>query len=289
MSNQNELNTDKKFDYKIGPSLLKKAIECPGIVTLDVDRDESLGNPYTRSGTLAHAWLEEFINNDRVSADIKIKDFIKDIKFPEDEEQFSDPVGSIISSCHDFALDIIDQFDFTITNFTAELKMGYEYIFKESGSDNTFVVRISGTADLVFVNEDSVTIVDWKYYSDPSYLDHPRENLQLQAYLIMACKKFNKRSGTAIVGLIKQRKFISYSFSEEEIKLAYQNIRNIASNVIDGEFNYGSACQSCFFTNKCPVFIDKASRFLDKYVEDVTSENALEAALGIKQLKDRLK
>jgi hypothetical protein len=272
--------------FRLRASSLKSIRVCGGYAT--ATKRGSTSNPNTRNGTLAHLWMDDWATKGKAYANSQWEKHIEEVSktvTEEDEEVFSNNTNLILAECQEFA-SVYTRDSFANRTFRCENPLEMQF----PGA------LLTGTADVIFINDNSVDVIDWKYYKDPSWLDPIETNIQLWAYLLMACKKFKKPCGSVAIGLIRQKDIWKAEFGPIDMLRIENEIRELVASAVErqDEYNFGPHCSNCLASKHCPEYRRQAF-FLTHDIEPwdenepCTDDEALRLALAVRALEDRLK
>lgn len=142
---------------------------------------------------------------------------------------------------------------------------------------------LAGTADVIAVEDDSVTVTDWK--TGRSEVPHPAENYQLRFLGLAAAKSFGKDRANVTLCYIRDDGSLqarSHGMETEELNEAEGELRRIAESVEaarNGEPVYkpGSVCRYCPAIASCPAIAGAAQAILEGPAEELTPAKAAES------------
>jgi hypothetical protein len=231
---------------------------CAGYASLS--QRGSTENVNTKTGTLVHAYLEKCINAGKVlNADEA--DWESDSKKilgedPEPEDAYVNAVS--------FANWFFKEYS-SISQANNYSKVGKElevYCEQEMSLDFPGLnAKLSGHCDVVIVYPDSVAVVDWKYYRSLDWLPPVEENSQLQAYAVMAAKKFGKKRAKVCIASVRHCETFWDTFSPQKLLIVESKINNIIEEAAKnyGKYTVGPHCDSCFASRSCPEYLDHSA------------------------------
>ena len=273
----------------IRPSSLKDSERCPGYARASIGKRDT-SNHNTIPGTLAHKWLEDALV---YSPDVADANWPKHVKrIAGDKDLAEDPAITLknVHLFYEYLMSVDLGVDFSSEDAHCEDKLEKKYVFKD------VTAIIPGTSDFVFVTDEHVIVIDWKYYRDTSYLDSPDKNIQILAYGLMAAEKYGCKSVTVALGLIRQREILTHHFSPEELRerarWLERRVKRIAENY--GECNPSPACTTCLVAANCPEFVKQSfmiAHDLHPWSEDdiLDETQAIRLAKGLKPAEKLLK
>lgn len=265
-------------------SALDRIVKCSGYAAL---ANASKDTGATLDGTLAHKYLEDACVHGQQFAEENWEKNVSEITAKKDAR--TEPAETLR-----LTRDFLDWYK--IKNEPIEIPGAYLVEFKLGHTFEAMNVTVRGTADLVKVTGTHVDVLDWKNYSDPSWLPPAKENLQLQAYAWLAAKKLKCTTAAVHIGLIKQKEIRSAFFSAVDLQVIESRIRNIAhrASQLRDSYEFGPWCSNCLANDKC-VEYRKNSYFitpgLHKWNEfpPQDSEDAVTLALRIKAAEASVK
>lgn len=265
---------------------LESIRKCGAFAPLSRNKNLESSNGYTRTGTLGHLWMETWINQGADAANAQWQDFVKEV---EQEGELAYPAEETLIEAQDFAEWYEDR-DHIVRQgsdgISTEQRMQYKYADLNA--------KITGSADVIKVTKDSVYVLDWKFYSDTSYLTAPEDNLQLKAYAVLAAFKYGRKKAVVQIGLVRQKELWTAEFNEfkmESIRTElYELIKEAVKNYMS--FNFGPHCSGCWSKTVCPEYKRRSTYISDGLAiwDDTVPQNndeALALALAIGPAKTR--
>ena len=263
-------------------SSLNSSKSCPAYSVL-ARKSSPDGNKYTRTGTVAHAWLEDWVKTDFETADSLYQERVDKIT-RNGELELSESKEEILSQCHEFSEWYGRPFD-ECEKVIPEGSMSKKY--------DDFGVMLTGSADVIAVEGNHVVVIDWKMYSDPNNLPSPEDNFQLKAYAVMAADIYGCETAEVQIGLVRQLDAPLFSFSKKGLQQARKDLESLLRNIaLNPDMTiFGPHCGRCFANKFCNTY----SREQDKIVPELADWNgkieserqALELAMLMGPLKDR--
>ena len=139
-----------------------------------------------------------------------------------------------------------------------------------------------GTADVMVVEEDGVTVTDWK--TGRGEVSHPAENYQLKFLGLAAARSFDKARATVQIGSIRTDGSVEISshtleageLAEIEAELARIGERVQAARNGDLVYQTGGHCRLCPALANCPAVAGAAQAIMDGPPEELTPARAAE-------------
>jgi hypothetical protein len=243
------------------PSSADKWINCPGWLEQNKDILEEFSGP-SEEGTLAHKYLEALIDNRKFNR--------FDGPLPEASSEIEDRVFSVF----EWAMEQPGELH-------SELRVDFGSQFDingERGYDDLY-----GTADLVFVEPDCLSVADLKYGLRVQV--EVRNNYQLLTYLSGAVAKFGKREKYRLVILQPRGQHPDGQIREWTIK--HETLEAFNKKLEDGIRNNlsralrptaGDHCEKfCKALATCPAVKEQAIQvFRDSPVEELTTLDKLD-------------
>lgn len=139
---------------------------------------------------------------------------------------------------------------------------------------------VPGTADVIAVEEDSVTVTDWK--TGRGEVAHPSENYQLRFLGLAAARSFGKDAATVQIGAIRADGSMdtsSHTMQPTELEEMEAELRRVGEGVQaarDGEpvYRTGPHCRFCPAISRCPALAGAAQAIADGPPEELTPSRA---------------
>jgi hypothetical protein len=230
--------------HQYSPSSLERLSICPGSNALIATLPESKQNPpndYSKEGDLLHAYI----------SDETALDDIKDIDHID-----------MIRRCKE----IVDH------QIKGALQFHFEHHMELKINGH---VVTSGTADVVAVFEDYVTVIDWKFgFNKVTPVEH---NAQFKAYSLMAQQKFNKKK---VLCLCFQPRvsWIPDVFEFDDYDKLQHDILNIIDNAelcfID-DLRLKADDKACIYCSAKPICNATGKNMLEVLTRDIDQYNQL--------------
>lgn len=139
-----------------------------------------------------------------------------------------------------------------------------------------------GTADVIAVEEDGVTVTDWK--TGRGEVAHPAQNYQLKFLGLAAARSFGKEKATIQIGAIRTDGSIdtsSHTMEGDELDEIQEELARIGERVEaarNGEpvYQTGGHCRFCPAIARCPAVAGAAQAIMDGPPEELTPSLAAE-------------
>lgn len=240
--------------FRVRASSLENSKVCTGYSSLAV-RGYDDGTVHTAAGTLAHSYLEKCVLAGR---QLSMEEFgwesvAKDVlgKFYTDEK--SRETWFDVASFTDWLLEKRpDIFSHPSRVTETPLSKTYEKLN----------CMLTGTADVVIMDNGHLQVIDWKNYSSLDWLPPPESNPQMQAYAVMATDLCHKNGGkvnkvTVTLGLIRHKKLQSFTFDRNGMLVIDSSIEHLLKKAANGysKFVVGPHCDRCILRSRCRTFL----------------------------------
>jgi hypothetical protein len=227
--------------HPLGPSALKHVEICPGY------RSASEETVFTIEGTLLHEACET-----------------------RDLSKLSQDQKPLVESCLEY-VDELSQPKNVKSYIERKLKIN---LFKkdEEPPDNAVYTKISGTGDLLLVNEDTnhIDLVDYKF--GRGEIDCAAENIQGQAYFVGAMDLFETAKSCQVHFIIPRRgEITTHTYTRDELEDIRFRLRIVVEKATQPEPELNPRTETCRFCKNrlsCPELRQNLLPIAQKHINN---------------------
>lgn len=247
--------------HPFSPSVLERRSLCPGSWTVEKDLPD-MTSAEAQSGTKLHAAIAVMIENNSLTAQDKIVD--------NDDESV-------------LCLKMLEMYYTERNAYGVKHKTYTELPLEFYEEGNSEEPLYSGTADVVIVGDDALTVIDWKTGFAP--VIEASDNFQGAAYALAAMQQFQKNKAVVVFYNPRIKQYSRHEFTN------WMNLYHEIKNVIDKCKTEQTlkpcenACRYCkgALSGSCPALQSQtlglsvsAKAGLIEQLKDLSDEKALE-------------
>jgi hypothetical protein len=254
-------------------------MNCPPSARLE-ENEENQSSVYAREGTFAHDLSELKLR--RHLGEITKSEFNKKLKSMKENDFYNEELEKYVDVYIDFAIEKINEHKTGMISI--EQRVDYSCICPDG----------FGTADLLFLDEDVIEVVDLKF-GQGLKIDSV-DNSQLRLYALGAVDNFNFLFEAKKVRMtIVQPRLDHISTDEMEVedllKWGEEEVKPKANLAYagEGEFNPGEHCIWCLVKDRCRARADENMKLAKLDFKDAPLLTDLEVVRVLRQVDELVK